>query len=783
MLCYYSISHFPLPVAITGPPVVCANASVYLSDGSAGGSWLSSDATLAIVGTGSGLVTGTGSGNPVISYTLPTGCLAITTITVNPAPGAVVGATSVCVNSNTPLTVGGGGTWSSSSPGLATVTPGPGAGGGLVSGIVPGNPVITYTLPGTGCFNTTTMTVNPIPDPITGFAGVCVSGSTTLNDATIGGTWSSSLPGTATVSTGGIVSPVGTVTVPTPVTINYALSTGCRVSSQVTVNPLPVALPVSPAGSSSYCSGTPGIDIYMASSDPAVNYRLSVGGVPFPSALPGTGSMLDFGIQTAAGAYMVVGTNAVTGCSNNMTGNPNIAINATPNLYTLGFTGSATPNYCDVPGATGVDLTLSGSQSGFAYQLYVNGIPSGISFGSGSILDFGPQPATGKYTVIAQDPVSFCQSNMLGSVTVGKYALPTPEDVTVQDLGLSTGPGTYCASGPGVHVGVRFASTGINYQLWDTTTVPWTLVNTVSGANSSLDFGYQKATPGTPHVFAVVGVNPLTSCTNNMNNYVTVTADPLPTAYALSAPAGNNYCVGGNGLTVEVAATDNNVHYQLYNGSMAVGSPVAGTAFLLDFLNNTTPGTYTVMATDDVTGCTNNMTGSINIATYPAITPYDVMVNGSATGSSYCSGDAGLHVTLSNSAFNIVYYLYKNGISMKDSLAGTGASLDFGSQTDSAAYTIEARSKLYGCTSNMNNSPVLTVNSLPAVYPVVVTNGGYYCAGGTGVNIGIGFSDVGIDYQLYSGLATKVGTAVPGSGASLDFWFFHRARYLLHWRH
>lgn len=62
----------------------------------------------------------------------------------------------------------------------------------------------------------------------------------------------------------------------------------------------------------------------------------------------------------------------------------------------------------------------------------------------------------------------------------------------------------------------------------------------------------------------------------------------------------------------------------------------------------------------------------------------------------------------------------------------------------------------------------VTVNPLPSVYSI--SGGGSYCAGGSGVHVGLSSSDAGISYQLYTSGAVS-GAAVAGSGSSLDFGF------------
>src|SRR5262249_3729122 len=118
---------------------------------------------------------------------------------------------------------------SSSNPAVATI----GLGTGVFSALTPGITTITYTLP-SGCKATSIETVNPLPAAITGTKSVCEGSTTTLNNATAGGTWNSSNPATATVSSGAVLG-----VAPGVDDISYTLSTGCRAITTVTVNPLP----------------------------------------------------------------------------------------------------------------------------------------------------------------------------------------------------------------------------------------------------------------------------------------------------------------------------------------------------------------------------------------------------------------------------------------------------------------------------------------------------------------------------------------------------------------
>jgi trimeric autotransporter adhesin len=92
----------------------------------------------------------------------------------------------------------------------------------MVSGIAAGNAVVTYTLPN-GCERTALVTVNALPANITGTPSVCEGLTTSFNNGTPGGAWTSESDLTATVSGAGVVTGVAEGSA----AITYTLGTGC----------------------------------------------------------------------------------------------------------------------------------------------------------------------------------------------------------------------------------------------------------------------------------------------------------------------------------------------------------------------------------------------------------------------------------------------------------------------------------------------------------------------------------------------------------------------------
>ncbi len=220
---------YAAPAAIAGSSTVIAGSVITLSDAVAGGLWSSSNTAVATVGSLTGTVTGVSPGTVIITYAMAGGCMTTHTVTVTALTG-ISGTASVCAGSTITLTdANAGGHWSSSNTGIATV----GSSTGVVTGVSAGTCIISYTL-GTSSV-IVTFTVNPSPAAISGGSTVIVGFTLTLSDAVAGGTWGSSAPSIATMSSAGTVTAVS----PGIVTINYTLPGGCQATHVVTVTALP----------------------------------------------------------------------------------------------------------------------------------------------------------------------------------------------------------------------------------------------------------------------------------------------------------------------------------------------------------------------------------------------------------------------------------------------------------------------------------------------------------------------------------------------------------------
>ena len=533
----------------------------------------------------------------------------------------------------------------------------------------------------------------------------------------------------------------GTQTIGSYTVIGTNPSTTCvntmNGAAVVSVNPLPTNYLVT--GGGSFCAGASGIPVGLNGSNTGINYQLFNGITPVGSAMAGTGSTLNFGLQTAAGSYTIQAVDGSSLCARTMPGGAVVVVNPLPNTFFL--TGGGI--FC--AGASGVHVGLNSSNTGISYQLINGGTATGSAvIGTGLALDFGLQNAAGSYTVLATNTTSGCQSAMTGSSTVATNPVPTVYSVL--------GGGAFCAGGTGPDVSLTGSDAGINYQLYRGTTM---LGAPSAGTGGSLDFGIESAA-GT---YTVKATDATTGCGSNMASSANIVINPLPLVSSVSG--GGSFCASGTGVHVFLGVSVPGVNYQLYNGGVAVGAAMPGTGGGLDFGLTTTAGAYTVEATNALTGCSADMTGSATVAINPLPAVHSV-----TGGGGYCTGGTGVHIGLDGSETGITYRLSYGGTIVGSAVSGTGSSVDLGDYTGVGSYSVSALNTATGCTSNMSGVANVAIVAPPTAYSI--TGGGNYCATGLGVHVGLASSDAGVNYQLFKG-TTPIGIPEPGTGSSIDF--------------
>lgn len=398
------------PPAIIGPSSICVGSGTTFSDAIPGGTWSSSAPLVANFTTAptlDALILGT----TTITYTHPTtSCYTTSLITVVAAPLAITGPRTVCDGSTISLSdAASPGVWSSSVPGVGSVTP-----SGIVTGVSPGVTVISYTMSGV-CNALHTVTVHPQPLGIIGTPLVCQNATVSLSDATPGGIWTSSNITQATV--GSTTGDVRGVLPSTTAVISYTLPTGCFALRTATVLPSPISL-ITPAGATSFCTG--GSVVLNGTITPGFDYQWNGLGGPITGATNSSYTAT----TTDSFTLTVTGTN---GCFTTSTPMHVVA------SFLPGISNAGPTSFC-FGGSVLLTANAAGALGTVSYQWQKNGVNIPMALSNNYVAT-----SSGIYhaTVTITGVSGSCVANTPDD-TVNVYAQPAPS-ITYSGTNFSTG--------------------------------------------------------------------------------------------------------------------------------------------------------------------------------------------------------------------------------------------------------------------------------------------------------------------------------------------------------
>lgn len=328
------------------------------------------------------------------------------------------------------------------------------------------------------------------------------------------------------------------------------------------------AAPATPSGNTVSCQG----QTYTYTTTP-VTYANSYSWSVTPAAagiISGNGITVNFSASTSyTGAYTVK-VNATGQCGTSpWSAELNCELNHMPSIFTLGGEGS----YCE--GTGGATLTLSGSETGVDYQLYLDNQPSGaVVPGTGSALVWNNLLTAGFYTVNAIQ--TLCSQQMAGQIYIMMMTIPFQP-------GMPAGSSSVCNE-------TTTAYSISNIALADT----YTWVLTPADAGTLLPNGTQASIAWSP-VFtgtATLAVSAANDCGSSaLSPALTITVNDIPEP-SVSGPA--TVCLHWEASYETTAVAGSSYAWTVTGGNIVSG---VGTASVTVNWNTAGTGTVKVVET------------------------------------------------------------------------------------------------------------------------------------------------------------------------------------------
>ncbi|MFZ4522052.1 MAG: PKD domain-containing protein [Bacteroidales bacterium] len=342
---------------------------------------------------------------------------------------------------------------------------------------------------------------------------------------------------------------------------------------------------------------------------------------------------------------------------------------------------------------------------------------------------------TATYTVT---PVSAACVGASFTVIVTIYPLPAPYNIT--------GGGEYCSGGAGVFVGLSDSEIGVNYQMF-INGVPSGAI--VVGTGLPITFGNRTAAG----IYTIIATNTTTSCTNYMTGNVAIVINPLPTTNA----GADQIIPFGTSLTLAGIAAGGTAPLS-YSWTPAGSIASGGTTLNPQTTNLYTSTTFTMLVTDSK-GCMASDSKVVILNGNP------LSVNSSATPATICSNGALVQLNAVATGGSGTYAYSWVSDPVGSPVWTSTLPNPVVNPTVTTTYTVTVNDGY----NTASTQVTVTVNPSPLVY--VITGGGEFCSGGSGVQIGLSGAQMGVSYQLFMN-GMPVGTPLVGTGGPIVFGIF-----------
>jgi hypothetical protein len=232
------------------------------------------------------------------------------------------------------------------------------------------------------------------------------------------------------------------------------------------------------------------------------------------------------------------------------------------------------------------------------------------------------------------------------------------------------------------------------------------------------------------------------------NNNFTITAcvPPVITAPSITQPTCQT-----SGTIVVNATGSSTLEYSINNGSTWQSSAT---------FSGLNPGSYNIAVRLQATPtCSATYASNPVVLNVPVGCCTPPVINAPTVTQPTCAVNTG-SIVVNATGSGTLEYSVNNGTNWQTSATFPGLAAN--------SYNIAVRLQATpSCVAFYASNPVvLAASSTPSSFNV--TGGGTYCNGGSGVVVGLGGSQTGVNYQLKLG-NTNIGATVPGTGSNISF--------------
>ncbi|WP_289053062.1 PKD domain-containing protein [Carboxylicivirga marina] len=361
-------------------------------------------------------------------------------------------------------------------------------------------------------------------------------------------------------------------------------------TGQVSIYQQPSVFDVSILEAQPHCEGT-NYTFEVSGSETNVIYRLFNGATEVASHI-GDGNPFSIPNISASGTYSLIGYSAIGSCSTTMNPTTSMTINALPILYNV--TGA------DVCEGITVDISLSATEAGVSYSLYVdNGVGNTLVTSQVGSANFTGVSAVGTYTILATNTITGCERWMDGDVII---------DAALTDVSfLAVSPGYVCGTG---NITIPVGEKDVLYTL-----------HIDIGGGAIPDAKYLPILGNGTNSVSFSGLNEIASytilaergtCSQFLSDELIIEQQPINqnVTYPVSA-----YCQGFPGVPINIETTELGINYFLVDDAGNEVDFVTGDGNPRSFAN-VTEGLYSVEARTSSLGCNLIIEDNINIVEF-----------------------------------------------------------------------------------------------------------------------------------------------------------------------